>query len=143
LAPIYDEEILQHGFAAYLRDYELLVAMHDVREEPIAEQRTRFVFSHCVAVETHTAHSPQNWVRSWEDALIGPEREEDWQRLGGYMWVEWAVAYPGPSYQPDSADAARWSAELGHLMHDVRIETNVYNLRLIFHRLSCEAVGTT
>jgi hypothetical protein len=140
LSRVHDEEILRHGFAAHLRDYELLVAMHDLREEPIAEQRERWVFSHCVLAETHTAHSAQNWVRSWEDALTGPQFEEAWHRLGGYVWVEYAVAYPGPSYVTDSPEAARWSRELGHQMHEVRIETNVYNLRLIFHRLSCEPV---
>lgn len=116
LSRVQDEAILRHGFAAHLRDYELLVALHDQREEP---KRERWVFSHCVLVETHTAHSAQNWVKSWDDALTGPNYEGAWNRLGGYVWVEYAVAYPGPSYIADSLEAAHWSTELGHLMHEV------------------------
>ena len=42
-------------------------------------------------------------------------------------------AYPGLLYVAESAAAREWTERLNKPMHEVDIETNAHNIRLVFH----------
>ncbi len=57
------------------------------------------------------------------------------------MWgVKWQVLYPGMRLVPDSAEAQRWSRELGLPFHEAAVEANGHNVSLVFSDLTVQAV---
>ena len=137
---LFDQAIVAHGFAPCLRDYNLFA---DVLESAPGEEPTRLArwrFTHCPLAATATALSDRVWRESWDDGLTDATRAEA-AESPGYVWgVRWANAYPGMEYVEDSPLAAEWSARLGRAMHEVRVETNVRELRLVFHDVSVTRV---
>ncbi len=70
-------------------------------------------------------HRPYDWDQDGE-----PEGYDS----SVFVWgVRWAGAYPGLTYLERSATANGWSERLGRPMHEIRIETNVFSLNLVFH----------
>lgn len=126
--PFFDSGILRHGFAAYMRDYEIVVQ--------IDKHQFLYRFTHCPAENFTTVVNDRNWRASWDDLFT---KYPDWERSGapkGFVWgVNWARAYPGAELVEDSSKAREWSERLGKQMYQVRIETNAYRLDLIFHDL--------
>ena len=126
---LFDCSILRHGFTPYMRDYELVVRSLDERE------RT-FRFTHCVVASVTTAVGDAVWKESWDDRFIDYGAWENSGEPEGHVWgVCWFCAYPGATYMTDSVLAQEWSQRLGKTMHEVQIETNGHNLRLVFHDL--------
>lgn len=79
---------------------------------------------------------PETWLRSWGDEFISYPAWEEAGAPAGFVWgVEWADAYPGPSLDASSSSAAKWVERLGRPVHEIRIETNAYLLRLVCHSL--------
>jgi hypothetical protein len=120
-----------------MRDYDLAIdvpAAVSGGRSPYIEGCYRYRFTHCVVANVTTMVSDSIWKRSWDERFID---YSVWQAAGspdGYVWgVCWAVAYPGLRYVETSLDAQEWTERLGRLMHEVVIETNTYELRLIFH----------
>jgi hypothetical protein len=136
LGPLVDQDITRHGFTPYLRDYEVLAEEWDGEDEMIP---VRWVFAHCVSASVTTALRPETWRDSWDDSFTDPELATEPEGMG-FLWsVGWAAAYPGPNYVADSAEARRWTDHLGRQMHEVKVETNVFTLRVVFHRLTITA----
>ena len=136
--PLLDVAILSHGFASYMRDYDVLIeAMWGEKEW--GDKRGRYLcrFTHCPEAHVVTSVSDGAWCQSWDDTFID---YVEWQKNGepeGYVWgVCWSMAYPGLRYIENSQLAARWSERHGKEMHEAELETNAFILRLIFHDFS-------
>ncbi|HTX85124.1 MAG TPA: hypothetical protein VME44_23305 [Streptosporangiaceae bacterium] len=135
---VFDQAVVFHGFTDYMRDYELLI-------DAIAESRTgirakhlRYRFTHCVRATVTTALSAEIWKRSLDERLIDYELGRE---LDGYVWgVKSQVLYPGMKLVHESADATRWSHELGIPFHEAAIETNGHNFFLVFSDLAVSTV---
>jgi hypothetical protein len=130
-----DVAILTHGFAAHMRDYDLLFdALWGRKEWADAKGTYRLRFTHCPEAMTVTKVSDAGWKQAWSDVFIDHAR---WVAAGepdGFVWGAcWSTAYPGLSYVDDSARARQWSERLGKPMHEVVIETEVFELRVVFH----------
>jgi len=127
--PLFDSSIVRHGFAPFLRDYDVVAK--------IKKHQFLYRFSHCTSATVTTAVADWIWQESWSDIFTDYSA---WQRAGapeGYVWgVCFSLAYPGATYVDNSAPAQEWANRLGKPMHEVRIETNAHNLCLIFHDLS-------
>ena len=127
--PLFDSAIVRHGFAPFLRDYDVVAEVN--------KYQFLYRFSHCTSVTVTTAVADSVWRESWPDIYTNYGA---WVRAGnpdGYVWgVCYSLAYPGATYVENSAAAQEWAARLGKSMHEVLIETNGHNLRLIFHDLS-------
>ncbi len=126
--PLFDACIVKHGFAPFLRDYDV-----------VAQIRTfqfLYRFTHCTSATVTTAVKDDFWKEAWEDIFTD---YSTWERAGcpdGYVWgVCYALTYPGARYIEDSAVAREWTGRLGKQMHEVRMETNGHNLNLVFHDL--------
>ena len=115
-----DQAILFHGFADYMRDYEVFIYTTDDPRTGIQPEHLRYRFTHCVRATVTTALSPEIWRRSLDERLADYEQGRD---LDGYVWgVKWQALYPGMKLLQDSADAERWSRVLGLPFHEAVIE---------------------
>jgi hypothetical protein len=57
------------------------------------------------------------------------------------VWgVRWQGLYPGIRLVADSAEAERWSRELGLPFHEAAVETNGHNISLLFSDLIVQTV---
>lgn len=112
-----------------MRDYEVVLAV------PRGPQHV-FRFSHCPFVEVITGVRDDVWRYSWDDVFTDYSAWEAAGQSKGYVWgVCYSLAYPGPTYLEDSKLAEEWTSRLGSLMHEVLIQTNGHDIRLVFHDL--------
>jgi hypothetical protein len=134
---LFDGAILQHGFAPYMRDYDL-VAYFARKSEYL------YRFSHCPLIEITTRVTDGVWQRSWGDNFID---YSEWLKSGsppGYVWgVCESDVYPGAKYIVNSRVAQEWTSRWGKPMHEVVIGTNAYNLHLVFHDLTIKELKKT
>ncbi len=133
-----DQALVFHGFADYMRDYEVFIHATADPRTGIRPEHLRYRFTHCTRATVTSALSPETWKRSLDERLVDPERGRE---LDGYVWgVKWQVLYPGMKLVPDSAEAHRWSGELGLPFHEAVVETNGHNITLVFSDLTVQAV---
>jgi hypothetical protein len=135
--PISDSAIIEHHYTPYLRDYDVFVEVTAALPHgngSYIEGRYRYRFTHCVTAEVTTAVSAGIWRKSWDNVFIDYEA---WQKAGepdGYVWgVCYSDATPGLRYLEGSKAVQDWSRRLGKEMHEILIETNGHNIRLVFH----------
>ena len=148
-----DSIIVEHGFTVYNRDYEIttLTVASLPPDVPIGETTgtyidasLRYRFTHCPEVHLTTTVKDEIWRISWDDVFTDREAWEAHGKPDGFGWGnERADAYPGLFYVADSTRAASWSERLQREMHEVRVETNVFDLLLVCHELRIDklAVG--
>jgi hypothetical protein len=135
---VFDQAIVFHGFADYMRDYEVFIYATADPRTGIRPEHLRYRFTHCVRATVTSALSREIWRRSLDERLVDYEPGRD---LDGYVWaVKWQVLYPGMKLVPDSTDARRWSDELGLPFHEAVIETNGHNVSLVFSDLTVQTV---
>jgi hypothetical protein len=132
----FDEPLVEHGFMPYNRDYRVVAEITGQRSAgakvEIVERYT-LLFRGCV--EVHYATRVHD--RDLDDVFIDYSR---WVAAGepeGFVWsVKGADAYPGARYVEASQRAAAWRETLDRPMHELVIETNIYELALVFAELS-------
>jgi hypothetical protein len=135
---VLDQAIIFHGFADYMRDYEVFIYATADPRTGMRPEHLRYRFKHCVRVTVKSALSPGIWKRSLDERLVDFEQGRD---LDGYVWgVKWQALYPGMKLVLDSADAQRWSNELGLPFYEAAIETNGHNISLVFSDLTVQTV---
>ncbi len=135
----YDQPLIEHGFMPYNRDYRVVAEITGQRS-PGAKvetlERYTLLFRGCV--EVHYATHVHD--RNLDDVFIDYGRWEAAGNPKGFVWgVNWADAYPGARYVDSSPRAAKWQATIGRAMHEIVIETNTYDLALVFAELSVTA----
>ncbi len=137
---VFDQAIVFHGFADYMRDYDVVVYATADPRTGAAPEHLRYRFKYCVRAEATSALSPEIWKRSLDPRLVDYAQGRD---LDGYVWgVKWQALYPGMKLVRDSVDAKRWSHDLGLQFHEASIETNGHNLALVFADLVVDRVET-
>lgn len=130
----FDQAIVFHGFADYMRDYEVVVWATADPRTGIASEHLLYSFKHCVRADVTSAVETKVWAESLDDGLIDYETGVD---LDGYVWgVKWQNLYPGMKLVSPSEDATRWEEAIGVPFHEVSIETNGHNINLVFSDLS-------
>jgi len=129
----FDSAIVRHGFASFLRDYDVLIEING--------RQFLFRFTHCVSAVIKTSVGEAAWKESWDDVFTNEESYDRAGRPHGYFWgINYSIAYPGAKLLTDSTHARDWSTRLGKQMWEVRIETNAHNIDLIFHDLRINEV---
>jgi hypothetical protein len=135
---VFDQAIVFHAFADYMRDYDVFIYVTADPRTGIAPQHLRYRFRHCVRVLATSAVPPVVWKRSLDERLVDHEQGVDHE---GYVWgVKWQVLYPGMKLLSESPEA-RWSKDLSLPFHEAIIETNGHNLSLVFSDLAVDTVG--
>lgn len=130
-----------HGFADFMRDYDLYVYATSDRRTGVAPEYLRYRFTHCVRATVSTAVRRDVWPRSVGDEFIDYDR---WVGAGepeGYVWgVNWQGLYPGMRLMPESDESREWSARLGLPVREVLIETNAHHISLVFSDLRVSVI---
>lgn len=141
LDEVFDQAVLFHGYADYMRDYDVYIYATADPRTGIAPQHLRYRFTHCVRAAASTAVRRDVWPHSLGDEFIN---YDEWLRSGepdGYVWgVKWQGLYPGMKLMPESDETREWAALLGRPFHEVLIETNGHNLTLVFSDLRVSVV---
>jgi len=135
----FDQAVVEHGFLPYNRDYRVVAEISGQRS-PGAKvevlERYSLLFRGCVEIR----YTSNVKTLDLDDVFIDHDR---WERAGqpaGFVWgVNWADAYPGLRYVDASERVASWQQRLGRPMHEVLIETNTYDLVVVFAELSAAA----
>ncbi|MDQ6886138.1 MAG: hypothetical protein M3068_02475 [Gemmatimonadota bacterium] len=137
--PMRNVAVLEHRYASWMRDYEV-----EVEAAWSEEQQGRYLyrFRHCPVAHVVSRLGDDVWRQSWPDVYTD---HGAWVEAGepeGFVWgMRWSFAKPGLSHVETSEQAKAWSQRLGKTMHEVKIETDVYQLRLIFHSLIVRKVS--
>lgn len=143
--PMFDMPIIEHHFTPYMRDYDVIVDLIEPvpnKSHSYVEGRYRYRFNHCVIADVKTAIRDENWINSWDDIFLNFAAWEAADYPSGYVWdVRWQNAYPGLSYIRDSGVAQEWSERLNKPMHEVCIEADAHNIRLIFHDVTITKIA--
>ncbi|MGV9284828.1 YxiG-like protein [Streptomyces sp. NPDC003730] len=128
--------VVHHGYATYMRDYEVIVDVWNGPRSP--STHLRYLFRHCVEARCETFLSTGTWRDSLDDRLLDPETADP--DLGGYVWgVRFHELY-GAELRPASEAALSWSKALGIDFHEVHVETNAHDLTLLFSDLEVSEV---
>jgi hypothetical protein len=142
LDEVFDQALVFHCFADYMRDYDLFVYATADPRTGIAPEHLRYRFTHCVRASASTAVRRDVWPRSLADDFTDYGA---WERAGepeGYVWgVKWQGLYPGMTLQPESSETREWAELLSIPMHEVLIETNGHNINLVFSDLHVSTVA--
>lgn len=135
---VFDQAIVFHGFADYMRDYEVLIFATADPRTGIRPRHLLYRFTYCVRATVTSAVSPGTWKRSLDGRLVDYELGRE---LDGYVWgVRWQEIYPGMKLVPDSAEARRWSGELGIPFREAVIEANAQKICLVFSDLTVQVI---
>jgi hypothetical protein len=138
----FDQAVVFHGFADYMRDYDVFVYATADPQAGIAPGHLRYRFKHCVRARVITALRPEIWKRSLDERFLDLVEYEQASDLAGFVWgVKWQELYPGMKLLPKSIEAQRWADALGLPFHEATIETNAHNISLIFSDLAVDVVG--
>ena len=130
---IFDQALVFHGFADYMRDYLLYVHCTADPRTGIQPETLRYRFIHCVRATVTTEVGDDVWKRSLDDRLINYETGVD---LDGFVWgVKWQCLYPGLEFVEQSTIAAEWSARIGIDFHEATITTEAQSISLVFSDL--------
>lgn len=78
----FDQAILFHGFADYMRDYEVFIYATADPRTGVRAEHLRYRFTHCVRVSVMSAVPPEVWKRSLDERLVAYEQGRD---LDGYV----------------------------------------------------------
>ncbi|WP_227489463.1 YxiG-like protein [Nocardioides kribbensis] len=136
---VFDQAVVFHGFADYMRDYDVVMwATADPRSD-IAPERLVYTFKHCVRATVTSAVPPEVWARSLDDRLMDYETGVE---LDGYVWgVKSQELYPGMQFVSPSSDASHWESALGVPFYEVSIKMNGHNINLVFSDLAVRQVA--
>lgn len=133
--PEYDFAVLNHGFPAHGRDYQIII-QDSIGPRPGTH---RLTFTHVVRADCRTALTAEGWSGSWDDVFLDHELSKD---LNGYVWgTNWSMAYPGITALIDDDEADGWTRRVGRPMYAATLETDRFKLRLIFHSVRTEMLA--
>lgn len=133
LSHISEFVILSHGFADYMRDYEVLVAEY----AGIERARDRlYQFIGCVSAVVQTAIDAEVYVKS----LPTPQSESSMRPgdQGLETRFSWGARFSTSQFGIDlitDDELVEWQKILGIRMHKALIITEAFRIQLIFHDL--------
>ncbi|MFE5140651.1 hypothetical protein ACFRDV_23700 [Streptomyces fagopyri] len=138
LGETFDHAVVHHGYANYMRDYEVIVYATADPCTDITPSHLRYLFRYCVEARCETSVPAETWRVSLDERLIDQETGVD---LDGYVWgVRWHAVYRGAKVLPESEATRRWSKALGIEFREVRMEANAHNVTLLFSDLQVSEV---
>ncbi len=139
LEDIYDVAVLRHGFTNYIRDYQF-----EIETNWIGNLAGRYVltFKHCYDLTYRILVEDDVIKKSWNDIFTNFEVWKKNNEPDGFVWgINWSLAYPGFEQIKNSDKAKNWSNRLGKKMHEVKLETNSFQINLIFETWTLKKVN--
>lgn len=133
-----DTGLIHFSHTDYLRDFQMFFyfSTYDSRVRPHFVMKYRFV--NCVAVDIATSLSPETWLGSLSDNLIG-DLDDVVHPVEGWVWAtRFANMYPGGTLLDTSVEADRWSKAAGIKFYEALFEADPIRVRLVFSDLVIE-----
>jgi hypothetical protein len=81
---VFDQGLVFHGFADYMRDYDVFVYAAADPRTGVAPEYLRYRFKYCVRAVVMSALPAEIWKRSLDPRLVDYEQGRD---LDGYVWA--------------------------------------------------------
>lgn len=79
---VFDQVVVFHGFADYVRDYEVFIYTAADLRTGIRPEQLRYRFTHCVRATVTSALSTETWKRSLDERLIDYEQGRGLDAVG-------------------------------------------------------------
>jgi hypothetical protein len=79
---VYDQALVFHGFADYMRDDEVFVDVCAALSTGIQPRHLLYRFKHCVRAVVTTRLDPELWQRSLDERLVGGVKQFAGNRFG-------------------------------------------------------------
>jgi hypothetical protein len=137
---LFDSDLMYHGFAKYMRDYELFVYNSVDPRSGLTPWHDHYVFRMCTEADVRTRVRSDVWVTSLDDGLL--EKHQATHADRGYVWgVRSQEIYPGATLIEGSERAHRWEQEVGVPFHEVLIAANAQDITLVFSELHVDQVS--
>jgi hypothetical protein len=132
---LFDQAILRHGMLDNIRDYEIIgsICGQNYKEE------VQFVFKGCIRADFKVIVKPEHY--SMDDRLLDLSRQNESDYPKAFIWgVNYAVTYPGLTLTENTDELIQLEKIYGRKFHKIFIETNAYELTLIFHDLETKVL---
>lgn len=124
---LYDNEIQNHGFTPYMRDYEITTVVYG---SSCSSATIRLLFKGCVEVNYTSTIPPMAF--SMDERLLSLSNNVE---ADGFAWGVNHASVEAWEYLGDSPRVQYWTNHFGLPMHECRFITNVFSLVLIFYNL--------
>ncbi len=126
----FDGSIIRHGNLDYVRDYEIIAYIPGAT---IAYE-VRYLFKGCLKVNYAITVKPEHF--SMDSRLLNLSREDEPDYPKAFIWAAGADAYPGWKLEENTEELKLLGNEYGLKLYKILIETNAYNLNIIFNDLA-------
>jgi hypothetical protein len=128
----FDGGIIRHGNVDYIRDYEVIAY---IPGQTIAYE-VRYLFKGCLKVNFEVMVKPEHF--SMDEKLLDLSRQEEPDYPKAFIWAAGAIAYPGWKLEENTEGLKVLENEYKLKLYKILIETNAYNLSIIFNDLEIQ-----
>ena len=132
---LFDNSIVKIGLKEYQRDFELIAYLHDAEDKGYYS----YLFKGCVEVN-YKCILPEA-AFSMAEANINLKLYETDPEADGYFWISHADVYPGWQLIENDKDAMNYTKKHNYDFIKIQIETNVFQLDIIFNDLDITFLG--
>jgi hypothetical protein len=127
---LYDQAITRHGMLECIRDYEVIGYLSGLD----FDSEVQYVFKGCIKVDFQVKVAPEHY--SMDDRLLELDRQDEPDYPVKYIWgANYAVVYPGWTLNQDTDELKILEKAYGLKFHEIKFETNAYDLTITFHDL--------
>lgn len=126
---LFDNSIVRHGNCENIRDYEIIGYLNG--QDFDAE--VKYIFKGCI--ETNFKNNIKPEYFSMDDRSLDLTKQNDFDYPKGFIWAAGVMVYPGWRLEENTEELKRLERLYNIKFHKIYIETNAYNLDLIFHDL--------
>ena len=135
---LFDQAIIRHGMLNNIRDYEVIGFIYGQEYE----EEIQYIFKGCIKADFKVIVKPEHY--SMDDRLLDLSRQSESDYPNGFIWgVNYAVTYPGLTLTENSDELIQLEKTYGLKFNKIFIETNAYELTLIFHDLDTRLLKRT
>lgn len=126
---LFDNAIIRHGSCENIRDYEIIGYISGLNFDVEVE----YIFKGCMEVNFKNTVEPESF--SMDDRLLELNRQDEPDYPQRFIWDAGAIAYPGWKLEENTEELETLEKVYHLKFYKFYIETNAYNLDLIFHDL--------
>ncbi len=126
---LFDNSIIKHGNLENIRDYEIIGYLCGQE----FDLEVRYVFKGCIEVNFKNAVEPKYF--SMDDRLLDLSRQDEPDYPQAFIWDAGTVLYPGWKLEENTKELDDLEKLYQIKFYKLIIESNAYNLVLVFHDL--------
>ena len=126
---LFDNSIVKHGNCENVRDYEIIGYISGLN----FDVEVQYIFKGCIEVIFKNTVRPE--IFSMDDRLLDLNRQFEPDYPQKFIWDAGADIYPGWKLEENTEELRKLETLYNLKFYKFYLETNAYNLDLIFHDL--------